>query len=111
MLCQIMSPYQLNPCNLNPLKRLLEEIIDFRTIRQQTAVKLFLCATNVRTCKLEVFRSQQLTADHVLASSCLPFSPTARPHLGNALGDAGDVRLCALLRWYASLVTWNLLRA
>ena len=37
MLCQIMSPYQLNPCNLNPLKRLLEEIIDFRTIRQQNS--------------------------------------------------------------------------
>ena len=73
ILCQIMSPYQLNPCNLNPLKCLLKEIVDFQTIRQQTAVKLFLGATNVRTCKLEVFRNQELTADHVLASSCLPF--------------------------------------
>jgi NTE family protein len=73
ILCQIMSPYQLNPWNLNPLKCLLKEIVDFQTIRQQTAVKLFLGATNVRTCKLEVFRNQELTADHVLASSCLPF--------------------------------------
>jgi NTE family protein len=91
MLCQIMSPYQLNPCNLNPLKRLLEEIIDFRTIRQQTAVKLFLCATNVRTCKLEVFRSQQLTADHVLASSCLPFLMHAVEIGGERYWDGGFI--------------------
>src|SRR5271157_5788580 len=39
---------KLNP---RPLKDLIEEIVDFDRIRQQTAVKLFLCATNVRTCK------------------------------------------------------------
>lgn len=73
MLCQLLSPYQLNPFNLNPLKDLLEEIVDFQRIRQQTSVKLFLCATNVRTCKVEIFHGKELTADHVLASSCLPF--------------------------------------
>jgi len=55
MLCQFLSPYQLNPFNINPLKSLLEEVVDFRRIRQQKAVKLFLCATNVRTGKLKIF--------------------------------------------------------
>ena len=69
LLCQFLSPYQLNPFNFNPLKSLLKEMVDFQRIRQQTAVKLFLCATNVRTCKLKVFSGTELTADHVLASS------------------------------------------
>ena len=30
MLCQFLSPYQFNPFNLNPLKDLLEEIVDFQ---------------------------------------------------------------------------------
>jgi NTE family protein len=62
MLYQFLSPYQLNPFNLNPLKNLLEEIIDFQRIRQQTAVKLFLCATNIRTCKAEIFRGSERLA-------------------------------------------------
>ena len=49
MLCQFLSPYQLNPFNVCPLKRVLEEMVDFRQIRQQTSIKLFLSATNVRT--------------------------------------------------------------
>jgi NTE family protein len=48
ILCQLLSPYQFNPLNLSPLKQLLEETVDFRCIRQQTAVKLF-CFT-VKSC-------------------------------------------------------------
>ena len=33
MLCHFFSPYQLNPYNLNPLKCLLEEIVDFQRVR------------------------------------------------------------------------------
>jgi len=91
MLCQLLSPYQLNPCNLNPLKNLLEQIVDFQRIRQQTAVKLFLCATNVRTCKLQVFRNPELTADHVLASSCLPFLMHAIEIDGERYWDGGFI--------------------
>ena len=72
MLCQVLSPYQFNPFNLNPLKDLLEEIVDFQNIRLQTSVKLFLCATNVRTGKLKIFSGSELTANHVMASSCMP---------------------------------------
>jgi NTE family protein len=91
MLCQFLSPYQLNPFNLNPLKNLLEEIVDFRRVRQQTAVKLFLCATNIRTCKVEIFRGSELTADHVLASSCLPFLMHAVEIGGERYWDGGFI--------------------
>jgi len=60
ILCQVLSPYQFNPFNLNPLKDLLEEIVDFQNIRLQTSVKLFLCATNVRTGKLKIFCGSEL---------------------------------------------------
>ena len=33
---------------------------------------MFLCATNVRTGKVKVFKSDELSTDHVLASTCLP---------------------------------------
>jgi NTE family protein len=91
MLCQFLSPYQLNPFNVNPLKNLLEEIVDFGRLRQQTAVKLFLCATNIRTCKLEIFRGRALTLDHVLASSCLPFLMHAVEIDGECYWDGGFV--------------------
>jgi NTE family protein len=39
MLCQFLSPYQLNPFNLNPLKDLLEEVVDFARVREQTIVR------------------------------------------------------------------------
>jgi NTE family protein len=96
ILCQLLSPYQFNPLNLNPLEHLLEETVDFRRIRQQTAVKLFLCATNVQTGKLEIFRGQELSADHVLASSCLPFLMHAVEIGGERYWDGGFIANPAL---------------
>jgi NTE family protein len=66
------SPYFYNPLNINPLRNVLEETVDFERLRRQPAVKLFLCATNVRTGKIQVFRPDQLGPAHVLASTCLP---------------------------------------
>jgi NTE family protein len=51
------SPDFFNPLNHNPVKTVLEEIVDFERLRQKPAVKLFLCATNVRTGKAKVFRA------------------------------------------------------
>ena len=46
---RFMSPYQLNPFDINPLRSLLNELVDFQRVRQQQTVKLFLSATSVRT--------------------------------------------------------------
>ena len=66
------SPYFYNPLNRNPIKDVLEEIVDFDRLRRQPVIKLFLCATNVRTGKVKVFNSKEIGANHVLASTCLP---------------------------------------
>jgi NTE family protein len=66
------SPYLYNPTNYNPLRTVLEEIVDFEALRRHPAVKLFLCATNVRTGKIKVFKPEDIGSDHVLASTCLP---------------------------------------
>lgn len=66
------SPYQLNPLDYNPLRLFIETAVDFKRLRQRSAVKLFLCATNVRSGKVKVFTEKEITADCVLASACLP---------------------------------------
>src|SRR5271168_2748867 len=81
LITRFMSPYQLNPFDMNPMRDLLDEVIDFRRVRQQQVVRLFLSATNVRTGKVAVFTNKEITADHVLASGCLPFKMRA-PRIG-----------------------------
>jgi NTE family protein len=63
------SPYQLNPFNLNPLRDMLAEAIDFERVRRQTALKLSVCATDVETAKVKIFTGKELSVDHVLAST------------------------------------------
>lgn len=73
LLTRLFSPYELNPFNHNPLRRVVEESIDFERIRKDCAIELFVCATNVRSGKVKIFRNEEMTADAVLASGCLPF--------------------------------------
>ncbi|MDJ1157486.1 patatin-like phospholipase family protein [Chelatococcus sp. SYSU_G07232] len=69
---RVASPYDLNPLNLNPVRGVLEDLIDFEKVRACEDVRLFIAATNVRTGKIKVFEGRELTADHVMASACLP---------------------------------------
>ncbi len=68
----IMSPYQLNPMNYNPLREVLEKQVDFEELDRSRLTKLFICATNVRTGKVKIFQTPEVTAKVVLASACLP---------------------------------------
>jgi NTE family protein len=90
-LSQFFSPYLLNPFNYNPFKSLLEEIVDFELLRRQPAVKLFLCATNVRTGNVKIFNSEELRSDHVVASSCQPLMMHAVEIDGELYWDGGFV--------------------
>ncbi len=67
------SPYDFNPGNHNQIKELLNREISFENVRKDCDVKLFIAATNVHSGKIEVFAREKLTADHVMASACLPF--------------------------------------
>ncbi len=73
ILSRIMSPYELNPMNLNPLRTVLEGCVDFNVLREGCPIKLFLSATNVRTGKVRMFENHEIGPDQVLASGCLPF--------------------------------------
>ena len=66
------SPYRFNPLNLNPLIDHLKGVVDFAALRRGVSPKLFIAATNVQTGKGEIFHRDILTADHVMASACLP---------------------------------------
>ncbi|QPC42240.1 patatin-like phospholipase family protein [Kaustia mangrovi] len=72
LLSRIASPYDLNPLNINPLLNLIERMIDFERVRACTAIKLFVTATNVHTGRPRIFETEELTADMVMASACLP---------------------------------------
>ncbi len=68
----LASPYEANPLDLNPLRDVLHEEIDFAKVRNCTDVRIFICATNVHSGRVAVFDQKELTADHLLASACLP---------------------------------------
>ena len=67
-----MSPYQANPLDFNPLRRLLDDEIDFAAIAKHAAPRVFVSATQVRTGRAEIFHGRRLTLQAVLASTCLP---------------------------------------
>jgi NTE family protein len=88
-LTRMMSPYQLNPMNINPLQRLLEDVVDFDRVRACDYTKLFISATNVETGRVKVFDSRTLTADMVMASACLPMVFQAIEIDGTPYWDGG----------------------
>lgn len=71
-----LSPGVLNPLNINPLETLLASLVDFERVRA-CELDLFVSATNLRTGRGRIFRRQELTVRHVMASACLPqvFAP------------------------------------
>ena len=71
-LSRFWSPYDFNPLNINPLKDLIERFVDFDTLRSSCSRKLFVSATNVFTGRLRIFPLEKITAEVIMASSCLP---------------------------------------
>lgn len=67
------SPYDFNPLNVNPLREHLMKTVDFTKVRALTELKLFVAATNVQTGRIKIFEGPELTADHIMASACLPY--------------------------------------
>lgn len=70
---ETLSPYQFNPLGLNPLEKILNDLVDFEELQNISPPKLFVCATNVRTCEAKVFGRQEITSKAILASACLPY--------------------------------------
>ena len=89
MMSRLFSPYQLAPWVENPLKPILEDTIDFDALRHATTVKIYISATNVRTGKVRVFRTFEMTSDVLCASACLPFMFRAVEIEGEHYWDGG----------------------
>jgi NTE family protein len=89
LITRVASPYQFNAWNYNPLRDVLTSVVDFDRLRRESTVKLFLSATNVRTCKVRIFECAEITADAVLASACLPFMFQAVEIDGEHYWDGG----------------------
>lgn len=69
---QNLSPYDFNPFNFNPLREALTGVVDFAALRARSPIALYVSATRVRTSESCIFRGPELTADHLMASTCLP---------------------------------------
>ena len=90
LMARLFSPYNLNPAGFNPLTRILDDSIDFERLAR-SPIKLFITATNVRTGRGRIFRNNEITAQVLLASACLPTLFQAVEIDGEAYWDGGFV--------------------
>ncbi|MFN2645370.1 MAG: patatin-like phospholipase family protein [Burkholderiales bacterium] len=88
-LTRFLAPQQLNPLNLNPLRKLLSERVDFERLRRASPVRLFVSATDVASGMPRIFGTRELSLDVVLASACLPSLNQAVQIEGVAYWDGG----------------------
>lgn len=88
-LTRTFSPYQLNPFDFNPLRDILEGMVDFKALRRCRKTKLFISTTHVASGKVRVFDTPELTLDVAMASACLPFLYKAVEIEGEHYWDGG----------------------
>lgn len=72
-LSRVVSPYAYGPFYTNPLKPIVSQF-NYDTVCAETdeGPCLFVCATNVRSGKVRVFKNREISTDAILASACLP---------------------------------------
>jgi NTE family protein len=78
----LFSPYELDPLGLNPLRPILESVVDFERLRAQKGLPLLIAATDAGSGEARVFGREELSVEVVLASACLP-----RLHHAVAIGE------------------------
>jgi NTE family protein len=103
-----LSPYDLNPLNLNPLKDLVERFVDFEGLRADTR-QIFIAATNVQTGRLHIFPREKISAEVVMASACLPAVFRAVEIDGVPYWDGGYLGNPVLYPFFRSTATEDVL--
>lgn len=73
MMQRMTSPYDANPLQIDPLRDIVERLVDFDRVRSCSDMGIFVSATNVETGRVQVFEREQLSLDVTMASACLPF--------------------------------------
>jgi NTE family protein len=69
---RLLSPYQYNPLDLNPLRALINEEVDFDRLRLAAPIGLLIAATRVCDGRARIFQNAEIDVDAVLASASLP---------------------------------------
>jgi NTE family protein len=90
-LTRTFSPYEWNPFDINPLRDLVAQQVDFARVNRCDQLKVFVTATNVRTGRARTFTQPELSVDTILASACLPFLYKAVEIDGQAYWDGGYI--------------------
>ena len=85
----LFSPYDFNPLGFDPLRKLLEDHIDFQGLRKTSGPELLVAATAVATGRPRLFRRTEISVEAVLASACLPTLHHAVTIDGQAYWDGG----------------------
>jgi len=88
-MASLWSPYEFNPLGFDPLRRLLEDEIDFEKLRTASPIELLIAATEVASGRARLFRRDEITVESVLASACLPTLHHAVEIDGVAYWDGG----------------------
>jgi NTE family protein len=108
-LARYLSPYDLNPLNINPLKDLIERFVDFEVLRNYSKIQLFISATNVHTGRLHIFPRDKISADAVMASACLPLLFRAVEIEGVPYWDGGYLGNPVIFPFFRSTETEDVL--
>ncbi len=94
------GPLSVNPLGQNPLRPILNDLLDRTALADPAAPALFVAATAVESGKLRIFANGAITIDALLASACLPAAFPAVMIDGVAYWDgayAGNPPLAPLL--------------
>ncbi|WP_370164627.1 patatin-like phospholipase family protein [Marisediminitalea sp.] len=86
---QMLSPYNINLLDVNPLRDIVEANVDFKKLQRDSPFSLYISATEVSTGKLALFNADELTSAHLLASACLPSIHKAVEVSGKHYWDGG----------------------
>jgi NTE family protein len=89
LLSRMASPYDLNPLDINPLRDVVKDFVDFDKVSGETDMGIYISATNVETGRARVFHRHEITLDVVMASACLPFMFKAVEIDGTPYWDGG----------------------
>ena len=89
ILSRMFSPYALNPMNINPMRGILDDMLDIKALQSSRDMRLFITATHVSSGQARVFKCHEITADVLLASACIPFLFQAVTIDGEEYWDGG----------------------
>jgi NTE family protein len=89
MAMRMFSPAQINPFGHNPMRVLLEGLVEPHLLTDPRAPRLTVAATDVETGKAAFFDNAEIDVDVLCASACLPFVFPAVEIKGRAYWDGG----------------------